>query len=391
MARQHVVEVRILHDVKDRSEGFFENWTLLLWHFDDSRTHIVSVFMASIDAFAALYLAAVSGCFLECLLHVVESNLVDQWTNESSSFERRADGNACISLLKTWNERIINAFVHEQTTERRATLTSGAHCAESDCAQCHVEICRWADDTGIVAAEFEDCTSKTLCKAWTNFAAHAGRTGCRKNRNLWAVNENFTNSTVTEYDFSQTFWSIAKTLDGALQDCVTCNSGEQGLFRWLPDNCVTANDSESGVPCPDSNWEVEGRDNADNAERMPGFHHAMASAFGCDGETVELTRQTDCEIADVDHFLYFAEAFRRNLASFERNETAEIFLGSAEFFTQETDQFATLWSWNSAPCAESFVSLVDDLDCIFFAVGLDRSDLFTGDRAEASEVARRVD
>ena len=56
---------------------------------------------------------------------------------------------------------------------------------------------------------------------------------------------------------------------------------------------------------------------------MPRLHHAMAGTFAGDGQAVELARQTDREIADVDHLLHFAEAFLQDLAGFERDEAAE--------------------------------------------------------------------
>src|SRR5690606_1348654 len=149
------------------SSDLFENRAFLLRHFDNGRTHIVSVFMASIDAFAALYLAAVCSCFLERLLHVVESNLVDQRTDQSAGFKRRTNSDDGICLLETRDEGVVNAFMHEETAQRGAALASGAHCAESDCAQRHVEIGRRADDACIVAAQFENCASKTLGKART--------------------------------------------------------------------------------------------------------------------------------------------------------------------------------------------------------------------------------
>ena len=77
-----------------------------------------------------------------------------------------------------------------------------------------------------------------------------------------------------------------------------------------------------------------------DAERMPGFHHAVLGALGGDGQAVELARQADGEIADVDHLLNFAEAFGRDLAGFQRHEAAEIVLGGAQFLAEQTHEFA---------------------------------------------------
>ena len=60
---------------------------------------------------------------------------------------------------------------------------------------------------------------------------------------------------------------------------------------------------------PDRDREVEGRDDADHAERMPRLHHAVPGRSDGDGQAVELARQADREVADVDHLLHFAQAF----------------------------------------------------------------------------------
>ncbi len=56
---------------------------------------------------------------------------------------------------------------------------------------------------------------------------------------------------------------------------------------------------------------------------MPGFHHPVLGTLGCDRQAVELARQADCEIADVDHFLDFAKTFGCDLADFDRHEATE--------------------------------------------------------------------
>ena len=60
----------------------------------------------------------------------------------------------------------------------------------------------------------------------------------------------------------------------------------------------------------------------------------MAGALGSDGEAIELSRQADGEIADVDHLLHFAEALRDDLADLERDERTERLLRDAQFLSQ---------------------------------------------------------
>ena len=66
----------------------------------------------------------------------------------------------------------------------------------------------------------------------------------------------------------------------------TGEGGEGSFFAGLPDDGIAADESECGVPAPDGDGEVEGRDDANDAEWVPGLHHAVVGAFGRDGAAV---------------------------------------------------------------------------------------------------------
>ena len=141
----------------------------------------------------------------------------------------------------------------------------------------------------------------------------------------------------------------AEALGGALDDGLHAERGQQGLLGRLPHDAVAADEGERRVPRPHRDGEIERRDDAADAERMPGFHHAVVGALGGDGQAVELARQADGEIADVDHLLHFAEALGRDLAGFERHEAAEIVLGGAQLLADQTHELAAPRA--PAPCA----------------------------------------
>ncbi len=112
-------------------------------------------------------------------------------------------------------------------------------------------------------------------------------------------------------------------LCGAVEDGLCGERGERSFFAGLPDDGVAADEGEGGVPAPDGDGEVEGGDDADDAEGVPGLHHAVFGALGWDGEAGELAREAGCEGADVDHLLDFAVAFGEELAGLDGDETAE--------------------------------------------------------------------
>ena len=74
--------------------------------------------------------------------------------------------------------------------------------------------------------------------------------------------------------------------------------------------------------------------------RMPGLGHPVAGALGGDDEAVQLPRQADGEIADVDHLLHFAEALGDDLADLERDQRAERLLRGAQFLAKQAHELA---------------------------------------------------
>ena len=73
---------------------------------------------------------------------------------------------------------------------------------------------------------------------------------------------------------------------------------------------------------------------------MPGLHHPVPRPLGGDGEAVELARQADREIADVDHLLDLAEPFGEDLAAFPADQPAELLLLLAQLLAEQPHQLA---------------------------------------------------
>ena len=123
---------------------------------------------------------------------------------------------------------------------------------------------------------------------------------------------------------------------------------------------------------------------------MPGFHHPVAGAFCRNCQTVELAGKTNGEIADIDHFLHFAQTFRGDLAGFNRDEFAEIGFAGAEFFAKQADQFAATRCWHQTPCQESGMGRVNCRNRFNCRCGFDICDLFTRHGCEGRHVATGI-
>ena len=79
---------------------------------------------------------------------------------------------------------------------------------------------------------------------------------------------------------------------------------------------------------------LKARDDADRPHRVPRLHQPVAGSLAGDREAVQLARETDREVADVDHLLDLAEALGADLAGLDRHQLAELVLVLAEELTE---------------------------------------------------------
>ncbi len=136
-------------------------------------------------------------------------------------------------------------------------------------------------------------------------------------------------------------------------------SAVRGLLRRLPDHGITADQRQRGIPRPHRDWEVERADHAYHAQRVPGLAHVVAGTLGCDGKTVQLAREAHREVADIDHFLDFAEAFLGDLARLPGHQFAEFGLVPTQFLAEQPHQFTTARRRHLAPGAERLFGALD--------------------------------
>jgi hypothetical protein len=112
---------------------------------------------------------------------------------------------------------------------------------------------------------------------------------------------------------------------------------------------------------------------------VPGLHHAMLGALGGHGKARELAGEAGGEGADVDHLLDLAVAFGEEFAGFYGDEAAKRVDVGAQFFAEETDEFAAFGGRDSAPFEKGGVSLRDGFGCIGSGDGRELRDDFAGE------------
>ena len=94
---------------------------------------------------------------------------------------------------------------------------------------------------------------------------------------------------------------------------------------------------------------------------MPYLAHVMAGALGCDGEAVKLAGQTDGKVANIDHFLNFAEALAQDLAVLDGDEPAEVVLRGAKLLAEKPDKLAAARRRNFTPFQKGFARALNFL------------------------------
>src|SRR5262245_62206705 len=76
---------------------------------------------------------------------------------------------------------------------------------------------------------------------------------------------------------------------------------------------------------------------------------------------MQLARQADREVTDVDHLLNFAETFGEDFADLDRDEAAERLLVGAQLLAKEPNKLPTMRRGHIAPDQKSGVRSIDRL------------------------------
>ena len=241
--------------------------------------------------------------------------------------------------------------MNDQTAQRGAPLSRGSGGRERDAAHRQIEIGTRRDDRGVVATKFEDRATEPCGDDGSDFTAHAGGSGGRHERCTPIGHERLAHFGVARHDLEDLL-GCAGGSGGAASQNVGRHRGDGRDVGWFPDDRVAADHRERGVPGPDRHRKIERRDDRDRSVRMPGLGEAMARALGGDAEAVQLARESDREVADVNHLLHFTQCLGADLAGLDLHESREIVLVPAEFFAEEADHLATARSGNITPRRE---------------------------------------
>ena len=113
----------------------------------------------------------------------------------------------------------------------------------------------------------------------------------------------------------------------------------------------------------------------------------MVTPLGRDGQAVQLPREADREIADVDHLLDLAEALGEDLAAFERDKAAERLLVRPQRLAEPADEFAAARGRHHAPVLEGGLRATDGSCDVGRRGGVHAPDQAAVDRGGRVEIA----
>ena len=148
-------------------------------------------------------------------------------------------------------------------------------------------------------------------------------------------------------------------LDGLVEERRAGQRGQRSQLGRLPDHRVAAHERDHRVPGPDRGREVEGGDDGHHSTRVPRLHEAVARSLRRHRAALELARQSDGEVADVDHLLDLAQRLRRDLAHLDRDEHPEVLLVLLQEPAVRLDQGAALRCRHAPPAEEGGMGALD--------------------------------
>src|SRR5450755_2638842 len=252
-----------------------------------------------------------------------------------------------------------DAALYEEAANAGAALPGRTHRAEENSAHGEIEIGIIHHDDRVVAAEFQQSAAQPAAHGFGDDVTHAARARGADQRNPAVFKKASADGGIIADDQAE-YAAEVMTGEYAIGNLVYGNGGQRSLERRFPQNAIATDGGEQRVPGPYGHRKVERGNHADDPERVPLFVHAVLGAFARHGEPVELARQADGEIGDVDHLLHFAFSFGQDLAHFERDQSTEIVFVQTQLVADFTNDLAAPRSGNHPPSLEDLDSLRDN-------------------------------
>ena len=331
---------------------------ILAAHLHNGRLHIIGVgIFGRQHALTAKYLPARIASLLQHGLHLLKAVAVNQRAHQIA-LQGVADGHRLIGLFQFFQHFGLHRFVRNQAAQAGATLPGSAHGGKQNTAHGQIQIGTGRQNHGVVAAQFQNTFAKALGHFGRHDFAHASAAGGADQWHTRIAHQLVANGRIAHQYLRQMRRCVGtELLHRLLKQRLAGQCGERGFFRRLPNHRIAAHQRQRGIPRPHRHRKIKRRNHPHHAQRMPAFAHMVAGTLRSDGEAVELARQAHGKIANINHFLHFAQAFLGNFARFPRHQLTQCLLVFAQNIAQQAHQLATARRRHIAPLRKRLLRL----------------------------------
>ena len=203
--------------------------------------------VTQIATFAADDRSALRAGGFQCVLHIAERLLVDQWAYQGLLAEWIAYRKLAVGVDDAFDQRISDRVVNDQPPQGGTALARGARGREHDSAHRKIQIRRGRHDGRVVTAQLEQRPAEAGSHPRAHLLAHPHRPCRTHQRDAWIVDELFADLTAA-LDQSAHLRRRPHLGGGAVQECLAGNGSQWRQLGWLPHHGVAADKGDRGVP-----------------------------------------------------------------------------------------------------------------------------------------------
>jgi hypothetical protein len=297
---------------------------------------------------------------------------------------RVADRDVLVGAHQAALHLVGDRLVHQDAARARAALARGADRAEQDGRQRHVEVGVLHQHAGGVATQLEDRAAQAPADLLGHRLAHLGR--AREGHQRQAlVPQHALPHLAARADGQRRQRAEALGLEHRPAHVGQADGAQRRLRGRLPQHRVAAHEGQHRVPGPHRHREVEGRDAAHHAQRVPLLAHRVPGPLRVHREPVQHARLPHREVGDVDRLLHLAQPLLQDLAHLERDQLAQRLLVRAQALADLAHDFAARGRRQGAPALERLVGGRDDLLVLLGGGLVDARDQIARGRVAALE------
>ena len=124
--RDRLIKAVVGHHVQNRRKGFLQHRAGLRGQLNNGRAHVERCTLSQHFTVAKVHFGAGLACALQCLLHGLESALVNQGPHQRASGQRITDRKALEDTYQGRHQLRVDRALHDQAAQAGAALPRSA-------------------------------------------------------------------------------------------------------------------------------------------------------------------------------------------------------------------------------------------------------------------------